>query len=54
MCSSDLVSRMLRILMEGCPPNQVLAITFTRKAAGEMRARLQEWMHEFAHASDAQ
>ncbi len=48
-----LVSRMLRAMMDGTPPHQILAITFTRKAAGEMRSRLQEWMHEFAHASDA-
>ncbi|MEY4764991.1 MAG: hypothetical protein RI907_1664 [Pseudomonadota bacterium] len=47
-----LVSRMLRAMMAGTPPHQILAITFTRKAAGEMRARLQEWMQEFAHASD--
>ncbi len=48
-----LVSRMLRAMMDGTPPHQILAITFTRKAAGEMRTRLQEWMHEFAHADDA-
>jgi len=48
-----LVSRMLRAMIDGTPPHQILAITFTRKAAGEMRSRLQEWMHEFAHADDA-
>ncbi len=48
-----LVSRMVRALLEGCAPQDILAITFTKKAAGEMRQRLQEWLHEFASASDA-
>jgi len=43
-----LVSRMLRALLEGCAPHEILAITFTKKAAGEMRARLQEWLQQFA------
>lgn len=43
-----LVSRMLRALLEGCEPHEILAITFTKKAAGEMRQRLQEWMEDFA------
>ena len=32
-----LVSRILRALLEGAAPQEILAITFTRKAAGEMR-----------------
>ena len=48
-----LVSRMVRALLEGCAPQDILAITFTKKAAGEMRQRLQEWLHAFATASDA-
>jgi ATP-dependent helicase/nuclease subunit A len=43
-----LVSRMLRALLDGAKPQDILAITFTRKAAGEMRARLNEWLAEFA------
>ena len=32
-----LVSRILRALLDGAEPHEILAITFTRKAAGEMR-----------------
>ncbi|MCX8518297.1 MAG: UvrD-helicase domain-containing protein [Rhodoferax sp.] len=49
-----LVSRMVRALLEGCAAQDILAITFTKKAAGEMRQRLLEWLHQFAAASDAQ
>ncbi|CAN5896003.1 double-strand break repair helicase AddA [soil metagenome] len=49
-----LVSRILRALLDGAQPHEILAITFTRKAAGEMRQRLDEWLREFAspHTSD--
>jgi ATP-dependent helicase/nuclease subunit A len=43
-----LVSRILRALLDGTEPGQILAITFTRKAAGEMRERLDLWLREFA------
>lgn len=43
-----LVSRILRALLAGAQPHEILAITFTKKAAGEMRARLDEWLTEFA------
>jgi ATP-dependent helicase/nuclease subunit A len=43
-----LVSRIVRLLLDGAPPSQILAITFTRKAAQEMQARLQEWLRDLA------
>ena len=50
-----LVSRILLALLAGTEPQHILAITFTRKAAGEMRARLDQWLHDSsaAHGSDA-
>ncbi len=45
-----LVSRMLRALLDGCAPQDILAITFTRKAAGEMRERLHRWLADFSAA----
>ena len=47
-----LVSRILRALLEGVPPHEILAITFTKKAAGEMRQRLQDWLREFSASDD--
>lgn len=49
-----LVSRMLRALLAGAQPHEILAITFTKKAAGEMRQRLQQWLETFAQATPEQ
>ncbi|MDB5778625.1 MAG: helicase/exodeoxyribonuclease subunit [Polaromonas sp.] len=63
-----LVSRIVRALLDGASgpeknadgclreavrPHEILAITFTKKAAGEMRERLDEWLQKFTHADDA-
>src|SRR5450830_337811 len=56
-----LVSRIVRALLDGAGgsaetqvrPHEILAITFTKKAAGEMRERLDEWLKAFAHADDS-
>ncbi|MFJ9450539.1 UvrD-helicase domain-containing protein [Herbaspirillum sp. NPDC101397] len=45
-----LVARMLRLLLAGAQPAELLAITFTRKAAQEMRERLMELLHELTLA----
>ncbi len=47
-----LVARMLRLLLEGAEPAELLAITFTRKAAAEMRERLLQLLSELALEPD--
>jgi ATP-dependent helicase/nuclease subunit A len=48
-----LVARIVRALLEGAAPHNILAITFTKKAAAEMRQRLQKLLAEFAVLDDA-
>ena len=43
-----LVTRILRLLLAGAEPGGILALTFTRKAAGEMQQRLAERLRELA------
>lgn len=47
-----LVSRIVRLLLAGAQPSDILAITFTRKAAQEMAVRLREWLYLLATAAD--
>jgi len=48
-----LVSRIIRLLLAGVAPSQILAITFTRKAAQEMSGRLRDWLRVLATGDDA-
>ncbi|MCX7192907.1 MAG: UvrD-helicase domain-containing protein [Proteobacteria bacterium] len=47
-----LVSRVVRLLLDGVSPGEILAITFTRKAAQEMQARLRDWLYDLASKED--
>ncbi|MDZ7662498.1 UvrD-helicase domain-containing protein [Thiohalophilus sp.] len=47
-----LVSRLLRLLLEGAEPGAILAITFTRKAAAEMQQRLLQRLQQLALCDD--
>src|SRR5690606_482379 len=45
-------SRILRLLLAGVEPGEILAITFTRQAAQEMADRLQQWLRLLAIGSE--
>lgn len=48
-----LTARILRLLLEGVPHDRLLALTFTRKAAAEMKARVNQRLRELALADEA-
>ncbi len=47
-----LVARILRLLLAGAPPDSILAITFTRKAAAEIQQRLTERLADWLALDD--
>ena len=49
-----LVARMVRLLLAGAKPQEILALTFTRKAAQEMRDRLYGLLEDFSKMDDKQ
>ncbi len=49
----QLVARLTRLLLHGARLDAILAITFTRKAAGEMQQRLNQRLRELLEADDA-
>jgi ATP-dependent helicase/nuclease subunit A len=46
-----LITRIVRLLINGAEPGNIIALTFTRKAAGEMQIRLNERLFEMATAT---
>ncbi len=47
-----LITRIVRLLIDGSEPGNIIALTFTRKAAGEMLIRLNQRLFEMATAED--
>ncbi|MBK9130330.1 MAG: UvrD-helicase domain-containing protein [Gammaproteobacteria bacterium] len=48
-----LIARLVRLLLDGAEPGAILAVTFTRKAAGEMQARLTDRLSRLVRMDDA-
>ncbi len=48
-----LVTRLIRLLLDGARPDALLAVTFTRKAAAEMQLRLLQRLRELAECDAA-
>ncbi len=49
-----LVTRILRLLLNGAEPGSILALTFTRKAAAEMQQRLSERLYQLATVNNTE
>ena len=49
-----LITRIVRLLIDGADPGNIIALTFTRKAASEMQIRLNQRLFEMATATDAE
>jgi len=49
-----LASRIVRLLLAGAAPGEILAITFTRKAAREIEERVVDWLRLLATRDDAE
>ena len=49
-----LAARIVRLLLAGVAPGEILAITFTRKAAREIEARVVNWLRLLATGDDAE
>ncbi|GBG00912.1 double-strand break repair helicase AddA [Azospira sp. I13] len=49
-----LASRIVRLLLEGAAPGDILAITFTRKAAREIEERVMGWLRDLAAMPEAE
>ena len=48
-----LITRIVRLLISGAEPGNIIALTFTRKAAAEMQIRLSQRLFEMATADDS-
>lgn len=49
-----LAARVVRLLLAGAAPQSIVAITFTNKAAAEMKNRIYGWLEELALGDDEQ